>query len=154
MSVREGEEVTLMDWGNCVIDRIIKDSAGQDIVSIQAHLNLDGSVKSTRLKLTWLPDIGNLVPLSLFDFDYLITKKKVEDDDNLADVVNATTKIETRAHGDANMRTLQKGTVIQLERKGYFIVDEVFVRSDSPMVLFAIPDGRIKTWGVSADVKK
>ena len=60
------------------IDRIFKDSAGQNVVSIQAHLNLDGSVKSTRLKLTWLPDIDNLMPLSLFDFDYLITKKKVE----------------------------------------------------------------------------
>jgi glutamyl-tRNA synthetase len=49
---------------------------------------------------------------------------------------------------------LQKGNVIQLERKGYFIIDKVFVRSDTPMVLFAIPDGRIKTWGVSAGVRK
>ena len=28
MSVREGDEVTLMDWGNCIIDKIIKDSTG------------------------------------------------------------------------------------------------------------------------------
>jgi glutamyl-tRNA synthetase len=154
MSVREGDEVTLMDWGNCIIDKIIKDSTGQYVVSIEARLHLEGSVKSTKLKLTWLPNISDLVPLTLFDFDYLITKKKVEDDDSLADLVNATTKIETHAHGDANMRTLQKGNVIQLERKGYFIIDKVFVRGDTPMVLFAIPDGRIKTWGVSAGVRK
>ena len=30
--------------------------------------------------------------------------------------------------GDANMRTLQKGDVLQLERKGYYIVDEPYSR--------------------------
>ena len=40
------------------------------------------------------------------------------------------------------MRLLQKGSVLQLERKGYFIVDQVLVRSGMPMQLFAIPDGR------------
>ena len=45
------------------------------------------------------------------------------------------------ALGDANMRLLQKGSVLQLERKGYFTVDQV-LRSGMPMQLFAIPDGR------------
>ncbi len=44
--------------------------------------------------------------------------------------------------GDANMRTLQKGDIIQLERKGYFIVDEPLSKAGKPVVLFAIPDGR------------
>ena len=44
--------------------------------------------------------------------------------------------------GDANMRTLQKGDVLQLERKGYFIVDEPLARLGRPAVLFAIPDGK------------
>ena len=43
------------------------------------------------------------------------------------------------------MRVLQKGEVIQLERKGYYIVDRPHVRSGKPMVLFAIPDGRVKS---------
>ena len=43
------------------------------------------------------------------------------------------------------MRVLQRGEVIQLERKGYFIVDRPYVRSGKPMVLFAIPDGRVKS---------
>lgn len=41
------------------------------------------------------------------------------------------------------MRTLQKGDIIQLERKGYFIVDEPLSRPGKPLVLFAIPDGRL-----------
>jgi len=147
-TVVEGEEVTLMDWGNCVI-RTIHRNAAATIVGIDAELHLEGSVKSTKLKLTWLPDTAELVPLRLADFDYLITKKKVEEDDNFADIVNKHSKVESLAHGDANMRTFQKGDVLQLERKGYFIVDQVFMREGTPMVLLNIPDGRAKSWGVS-----
>ena len=43
--------------------------------------------------------------------------------------------------GDANLRKLQKGEIIQLERKGYFIIDQPFLKA-RPMVLFAIPDGK------------
>ena len=89
------------------------------------------------------------MPLTLVDFDYLITKKKVEEDDIFADLVNLNSEVRTITHGDANMRTLLKGDVLQLERKGYFIVDEPFVSASSPMVLFSIPDGRTRSWGVS-----
>ncbi len=41
-----------------------------------AELNLAGDFKKT-MKLTWLADVPELVPLTLCDFDYLITKKKV-----------------------------------------------------------------------------
>ena len=50
---------------------------------------------------------------------------------------------EVEALGDPNMRKLQKGEIIQLERKGYFIIDQPFL-TNKPMVLFAIPDGRMK----------
>ena len=45
-------------------------------------------MKATKWKLTWLPDIADLVPLQLWDFGPLITKKKPEDDDDIADLVN------------------------------------------------------------------
>lgn len=48
---------------------------------------------------------------------------------------------EVAALGDANLRKLQKGDIIQLERKGYFIIDQPFLKAQ-PMVLFAIPDGK------------
>lgn len=56
--------------------------------------------------------------------------------------VNPETKFETAALGDANMRTLQKGDIIQLERKGYYIVDAPLLKPGKPIVLFSIPDGR------------
>ena len=42
------------------------------------------------------------------------------------------------------MRTLQNGDVIQLERRGYFIVDVPLIKAGKPLVLFAVPDGRTK----------
>jgi glutamyl-tRNA synthetase len=51
---------------------------------------------------------------------------------------------EVDALGDANMRALQKGDILQLERKGYFIVDRPLIRPGQPIVLLAIPDGHLK----------
>uniref|UniRef100_A0A383W857 glutamate--tRNA ligase n=1 Tax=Tetradesmus obliquus TaxID=3088 RepID=A0A383W857_TETOB len=142
--VQEGEEVTLMDWGNAIIKSVSKGPDGQ-VTGLTGVLNLAGDFKKTRLKLTWLADVPELVPLTLTDFDYLITKKKVEEDDDFEQLVNPTTKFESAALGDVNMSALKKGDLLQLERKGYFICDVPYGGSaDKPAVLFSIPDGRTK----------
>ena len=76
VSLSAGEEVTLMDWGNAIVKEIEKDQDG-NITGLSGVLHLEGSVKTTKLKLTWLPEIDELVSLTLVEFDYLITKKKV-----------------------------------------------------------------------------
>ena len=50
------------------------------------------------------------------------------------------------ALGDLNLRDVPKGDVLQLERRGYYIVDEPWDAStpDKPAILFNIPDGRTK----------
>lgn len=58
-------------------------------------------------------------------------------------------KVECAAWGDANMRELRKGHVLQLERKGYYIVDVPAAPAQpgqpgQPAVLFTIPDGHQK----------
>ncbi|XP_059648352.1 glutamate--tRNA ligase, cytoplasmic [Cornus florida] len=143
-SVSVDEEITLMDWGNAIIKEIKKDQDG-NITHLAGVLHLEGSVKTTKLKLTWLPETSELVNLSLVEFDYLITKKKLEEDEDFIDVLNPCTKKETAALGDSNMRNLQRGDILQLERKGYFRCDVPFVRSSKPIVLYAIPDGRQQT---------
>ncbi|XP_051134196.1 glutamate--tRNA ligase, cytoplasmic-like [Andrographis paniculata] len=138
------EEVTLKDWGNAIVKEIKKD--GNGVVSqLVGVLNLDGNVKTTKLKLTWLADTNELINLTLVDFDYLITKKKLEEDEDFIDVVNPRTKIETSALGESDMRNVKRGDVIQLERKGYYRCDVPFVRPSKPLVLFAIPDGKQQT---------
>ena len=76
MLIAVDEEVTLMDWGNAIIKGIEKDQDGK-VTQLTGVLHLEGSVKTTKLKLTWLPETDELVNLSLVEFDYLITKKKV-----------------------------------------------------------------------------
>ncbi|KAK7269497.1 hypothetical protein RIF29_22228 [Crotalaria pallida] len=142
-TIAAGEEVTLMDWGNAIVKDIEKDQDG-NITGLSGVLHLEGSVKTTKLKLTWLPEIDELVSLTLVEFDYLITKKKLEEDEDFIDVLNPCTKKETLAYGDSNMRNLQRGDVLQLERKGYFKCDVPFLRPSKPIVLLAIPDGRAK----------
>ncbi|GAB4821570.1 hypothetical protein N2152v2_008616 [Parachlorella kessleri] len=141
-AVSEGEEVTLMDWGNAIIRSIQRDAASGAVTAIGAELHLAGDFKKTKLKLTWLAGSEELVPLELQQFGYLITKRKMEEEDAFEDFVNYDSKTVIEAVGDANMRTLQKGDVIQLERKGYYIVDQPLLRPYKPMVLFNIPDGR------------
>lgn len=133
-----------MDWGNAIICTITKDASGT-ITAMTAELHLAGDVKKTKWKLTWLAQSDEVVPLNLVDFDYLINKRKVEEDDDFMTLVNEKTKYEEAAVGDANMRTLQKGDIIQLERKGYYIVDVPAAKVGQPVVLFSIPDGRAKS---------
>lgn len=80
--------------------------------------------------------------LSLVEFDHLITKKKLEETDNFLEVLNPCTRWESLAIGDANMRNLKRGEILQLERKGYFRCDLPYFRPSKPIVLIAIPDGR------------
>ncbi|XP_024365597.1 glutamate--tRNA ligase, cytoplasmic [Physcomitrium patens] len=140
-AVSEGEEVTLMDWGNCFIRKVERDQYGL-VTRLQGELHVEGSVKTTKLKLTWLPEFSELVPVTLVDLDHLIVKKKLEENDDFVSVLNPVTRIETSALGDSNMRNLQRGEIIQLERKGYYICDVPFLRSSKPIVLISIPDGR------------
>jgi glutamyl-tRNA synthetase len=150
-AISEGEECTLMDWGNAIFKNIVKE--GDVVKSMECEINPDGDIKSTKLKLTWLANWNELVPVIMKDFDYLITKKKPEDADEFADIVNKCTEVETLAKGDGNLRAYNKGQVIQIERKGYFVVDRVYVNMSTPMILLSIPDGKKPSWGVSAVAK-
>jgi len=151
-TVKVNEEITLMDWGNVIIDSIEKNESN-DAVKMVGHLHLEGSVKDTEKKLTWLADIEDLVQVTLVDFDYLITKKKLEKDDKPENFCNPNSQFFTEAVGDPNLRTLCRGDKIQLERRGYFIVDQPYL-SSHPMVLFQIPDGHTsKSQSVVSETK-
>lgn len=74
MAMSADEEVTLMDWGDAIVKTITEEQGG--ITAMTGILHLEGSVKTTKLKLTWLPDTSELVSLILTEFDYLIKMKK------------------------------------------------------------------------------
>jgi len=144
--LKEGEEVTLMDWGNAIVRRIhVTDNV---VTSMEGELHLEGDFKTTKWKLTWLADVPDLIPVKLLEYDYLITKPKLEKTDNFEQFVNPKIIHTTEALGDPNLRLVQKGDRMQLERRGYFICDSPFRDIGAvvqPLVLILIPDGRATT---------
>lgn len=143
--VSRGEEVTLMDWGNAFIDEVdLASGTGK------GRLHPEGSVKATKLKLTWLPaadgdeSIPPLTPLTLVDHGDLLTKKKLEEGESTADFANPCSRWEEAAVGDAGIRSLKAGDVVQLERMGFYRVDSALDESStSPaVVMIRVPDGK------------
>ena len=63
------------------------------------------------------------------------------DEEDFKDYVNPHTKHEVTALCDPYLRTVPSGSVIQLERKGFYRVDVAYDGVNAP-VLFCIPDGK------------
>ena len=156
-----GEEVTLMTLGNAVIDSIThattpssSSSSSPPVVTVTAHLHPSGDVKATDKKLTWVDghpqSVADAVAIRLVELDTLINVAKVEDDMDFNTIVRPQSWHETRLRGEVAMRSITKGEVIQLNRRGYCICDEVEGKDGAAMVLFMIPDGKTKSASILA----
>ncbi|OSX65375.1 hypothetical protein POSPLADRAFT_1054129 [Postia placenta MAD-698-R-SB12] len=135
------EEVTLMDWGNAIVRSKTTDSNGQ-VTAIEMELHLEGDFRKTKKKITWLTQPTSAHPLTevtLLDHDYLITKKKLEENDDVKDFVPPQSEFREDVLADANVLTLKRGDIIQFERKGYYIYDG---ENDGRREFIHIPDGR------------
>lgn len=137
-----------MNWGNAIVRKVshslnpvnlFKDKT--PITGIELELHLQGDVKKTAKKITWLSTAQDLVPVELVDFDYLITKDKLGEEDKFEDFINPKTEIRTEALADANVAKLKVDDIIQFDRKGFFRVDRAF-QHGQPAVFFQIPTGK------------
>ena len=141
-SFGDNEEITLMDWGNVIVrNKSVQDGV---VTALELEAHLDGDFKVTKKKVTWLAqptESRHLTPVMLLDFDYLITKKKLEEEDNFTDFLTPQTRFETPALADANVAELKEGDQIQFERNGYYILDKV-QGVDGRREFIKIPDGR------------
>ena len=141
-----------MDWGNAFVKTIKKE--GEKVVYVELELNLDGDFKKTKKKLTWLcsgkSNETSLTEVVLLDYDYLITKKKLEEDDTFEDCVNKVTEFKIDSLGDLSLRHLKKGDIIQLERKGFYICDKAFSAESPKIHLILIPDGKAESVSLKA----
>ena len=139
--VQEGEEIVLLRWGVVKISKVV--SADGKIASLEGEYIPDGDYKTAKRKLSWMVNTGTNPIVELTEFDHLVTKDKLEEDDNFGDFVNPNTIATTQVMGDAGLKTLQEHDIIQLERRGYFRVDRPY-REGKPLVLYMIPDGKSK----------
>lgn len=135
------EEITLMKWGNAVVERI--DRHGDTVVGLELRLHLEGDFRKTDKKVTWLAvaDAENqLVGAQLWTFDHLLNKDALSKKDDLQDCLTKESAVSIEAVCDAVLAESKEGDIVQLERKGFFRVDKTASRgSDGKAVLFRIP---------------
>ncbi|KAI9369890.1 tRNA synthetases class I, catalytic domain-containing protein [Aspergillus egyptiacus] len=139
-SFKQDEEITLMNWGNAFVRKIVTDDSGA-VTELGLELNEQGDFKKTEKKVTWLSTDQELVPVELVDFDYLLNKDALQEDDRLEDVLNPKTEFREDAVADSNVAFLKEGDIIQFERKGYYRLDKPFAPGQRA-VLFNIPSGK------------
>jgi glutamyl-tRNA synthetase len=143
-SFKEGEEITLMNWGNAIVTKISTSLLGlsSTVSSLELELHLQGDFKKTEKKVTWLSTAGQqLTPVELVDFDFLITKDKIEEGDDYTNFLTPNTEFRVDAVADENVASLKKDDVIQFERKGYYRLDTP-AKDGKPAVFFCIPTGK------------
>jgi glutamyl-tRNA synthetase len=137
--VQVGEEIVLMRWGVVKITKVDGGLEGEYIP--------DGNFKKAKRKLSWIANIPSQLRCTLYEFDNLISKDKLEENDKFEDFINPDTLAETEVIGDFGLKSLQRGEIIQLERRGYFRVDQPYSSEEKGLQLFTIPDGKAKSMG-------
>ncbi|PWY79615.1 glutamyl-tRNA synthetase [Aspergillus heteromorphus CBS 117.55] len=139
---KQDEEITLMGWGNAIVRKIETDAASGVVKSLELDLHLEGDFKKTEKKVTWLSSEGQeVIPVELVDFDFLLNKDTMTEEDTLEDVLNPKTEFREDAVADCNIASLKEGDIIQFERKGYYRLDRAYAPG-KPAVLFNIPTGK------------
>lgn len=147
-SFSQDEEITLMNWGNAIVRKIshsinpLSSPSGlKTVTGMELELHLQGDVKKTSKKVTWLSADQELVPVQLHEFDYLITKDKLDEGDELENFLNPKTRVITDAVADCNVAELKEDDIIQFDRKGYFRIDKAYKHGE-PVRAFLIPTGK------------
>ena len=130
-----GDEIVLLRWG---VVQITQTSP------LKGIFLQDGDFKAAKRKLSWIVDTTDTTLVELTEFDTLVTKEKLEEDDKFEDYVNPTTVATTNVIGDACLKNLAQHAIIQLERRGFYRVDRPYLSPEKPLVLYMIPDGKVK----------
>ena len=109
-----------MNWGNAIVHHVSQTALGlsRTVSALELELHLQGDVKATGKKLHWLSRDQDLVPCELVEFDHLITKDKLEEEDRVEDFLTEMTEVRTECLADCNVAGLAKDSVMQFDRKG------------------------------------
>jgi glutamyl-tRNA synthetase len=139
---KENEKITLMNWGNAVVRRISRDSTTGKVLTLELRLDLESDVKTTDKKVTWLTkEAENMIPIELVSFDYLVTKDKIEKDDDLLSYLTSQSEFRTEAWADCNVPAVSEDTIMQFDRIGYCRLDQGYHYGHAA-IFFRIPTGK------------
>lgn len=145
--IKKGDKVTLMGWGNIMVQDVNKASNGQ-VISIDGQLLLEDKDFKKTLKISWLKADTSVVAKFIY-YEHLILKPCLDKGDDFKDFINKeSVKQVDFLVSDTFLREQKKGKAFQFLKRGYFIVDEEYdektiahVGKPQPAVLISIPDG-------------
>uniref|UniRef100_A0A0N4ZMS1 glutamate--tRNA ligase n=1 Tax=Parastrongyloides trichosuri TaxID=131310 RepID=A0A0N4ZMS1_PARTI len=140
-TMKEGDIVTFINWGNMIVKNIIKSN---DIVSeISVEHDPNNTDYKKTLKVTWLSDSQkcSVVNLICNEYDYLISKPIVGKEEDWKNFINRDSHNIVEMIGEESLKSLKKGDIIQIQRKSFFICDDDYNVKDNSLQLIAIPDG-------------
>ena len=107
-TLQEGQKVTLMKWGNATISRKVVNG---DSFELFATIDEDDKDFKKTTKITWIcNDPATTVELKMVEFDHLITKEKVEEDDDNESIFNKNSRYEDIGIAEGILRTLNVGS--------------------------------------------
>uniref|UniRef100_A0A0A9VYT0 Bifunctional glutamate/proline--tRNA ligase n=1 Tax=Lygus hesperus TaxID=30085 RepID=A0A0A9VYT0_LYGHE len=88
----QGEEVTLISWGNIRIDKIVRSDDGAKVTHIMATTHIDGDFKTTKWKVQWIGcnSLQELQHGVCIEYGPIITVKQPGDQQTLEEIVNRT----------------------------------------------------------------
>ena len=155
-TLKEGENATFVNWGNILIKKVNKSNG--KVTSVDAEANLDNTDYKKTIKVTWLAQVADkpdaaFTPATCVYYDHIISKPVLDKDDDFKNFIGKDTMVEVPMHGDPELRNLKRGDIIQLQRRGFFIVDlayrptSVHTCKPTPIRLIAIPDGTPGSYG-------
>ncbi|KAI8474393.1 MAG: tRNA synthetases class I, catalytic domain-containing protein [Monoraphidium minutum] len=103
------------------------------VVAVTAELVAGGGdAHASRAKLHWVPRLAGragLLPLELVAFRPPVRVERVSADVDVVAAFDAGSRLSCRAWGDPSLlRSAHTGWVVQLQRKGFFVVDQVVLR--------------------------
>jgi glutamyl-tRNA synthetase len=155
------EEITLMNWGNAYVRDIeyakttpssttsdgVADGVSNlgTVTSMTLELHLEGDFKTTKKKITWLSADQPLVPVELVDFDHLLSKDKLseEEENHWEDFLTKQSEFKSEAVADQNVWDVKVNDFLQFDRKGYFRCDVAPDKEKGQKgVFFKIPTGK------------
>ena len=144
--LKEGQKLTLYKWGNTIVEKIEKE--GDKVTAIHVKLTPeDKNFKKTTI-CHWVPMKEGLYTKAVIrEYGHLITVKKLEDNMKIEDIVNNNSKFETVVYVEKIIDEAKKGDKIQLERRGYCVIDSL-AEGDKLMQLNFIPDGKTKAQSI------